>query len=184
MGAPYSRKENKGKKRLDIPTPIWVCEQLAELWLKHHNAPKAILDPSEGDGRLTRFFPPHEKVAYEIKNGTDFLSAPAHQVDLAICNPPFNLGIGRKLGSEQFLEKIIEVAGADTPIILFVPMGFRLNQRKHSKRIVRLRDEFPPITTIITLPLDVFDGVEFHNEILIFNAPELPPHLTWLPGER
>ncbi len=55
-------------------------------------------------------------------------------------------------------------------------MGFRLNQRKISKRWKWLRDNCPPITSIISLPLDIFDNVQFHSEILIFNVPKLKPH--------
>ena len=35
------------------------------------------------------------------------------------------------------------------------------------------------ITSIISLPLNVFERVEFHSEILIFGLPELKAHY-WL----
>jgi type I restriction enzyme M protein len=65
---------------------------------------------------------------------------------------------------------------------MFVPMGLRLNQRLCSARWRWLRDCGTRITSIISLPLDVFTGVEFHNEILIFNVVGLRPHY-FLPEE-
>lgn len=45
--------------------------------------------------------------------------------ELVVCNLPTNLGVGRKLRSEVFLEHIVELGGKK--IVLFVPMEFRLN---------------------------------------------------------
>ena len=33
-----------------------------------------------------------------------------------------------------------------------------------------------PITSIVTLPHDVFGSVKVHSEILLFNMPKLKPH--------
>ena len=66
-------------------------------------------------------------------------------------------------------------------------MGMSHNQRMYDKnprritinkgqRYRKMRDIYPQITTIIPLPLDVFPSVEFHNQILIFNLPELKPY--------
>jgi type I restriction enzyme M protein len=81
-----------------------------------------------------------------------------------------------------FLEHIIELFGKDIPVALFVPMGFRLNQRRKSKRWRWLRDCGAKITSIMSLPLDIFEGVEFHNEIIIYNVAGLEPHY-FLPEE-
>ena len=111
-------------------------------------------------------------------------------VDFIICNPPFNNTEenkewmkknkkGKALLPELFLEKMIDIFGEDIhmiPIVLFVPMGFRLNQRIKSKRWRKIRDQHPVITSIISLPLDIFPNVEFHNEILIYNARWLDAH--------
>lgn len=95
---------------------------------------------------------------------------------LVLCNPPFN-GYKGKLGSELWLDKIIELFGKEVPIVLFVPMGFRLNSKKNGKRWSKFTNqEYPPISNIISLPRDIFPGVEFHSEILIFNVPGLKPH--------
>lgn len=104
-------------------------------------------------------------------------------VDVVVCNPPFNYskgGTGRKLLPELFLEQIVKKFGP-VPTVLFTPMGFVLNQRKHSKRWKWLRDECSlQITGRIALPLDIFPGTQFHQEVLLFNFPELKPHY-WVP---
>lgn len=97
-------------------------------------------------------------------------------IDLVLCNPPFNGAPGKKLYPELFLQQILKYF-PQAPIVLFAPMGFRLNQRTNSKRWQWLRDNCPDIDTIISLPLDIFEGVEFHSEILIFNSPYFKPHL-------
>jgi hypothetical protein len=80
------------------------------------------------------------------------------------------------------LEHIFKLFGVEVPVVMFVPMGFRLNQRRKSKRWRWLRDCGAKITSIVSLPLDVFESVEFHAEILIFNVAELKPHY-FLPEE-
>ena len=59
---------------------------------------------------------------------------------------------------------------------MICPFGFRLNQTKKSKRWKKLRDNFPPITTIISLPVDIFDGILFHTEIICFNTDKMNSH--------
>jgi hypothetical protein len=102
--------------------------------------------------------------------------------DLVLCNSPFNGATGKRLYPEVFLEHIFKLFGQQIPVALFVPMGFRLNQRLKSKRFRWLRDCGSKITSIISLPLDVFDGVEFHSEILVFNVARLDAHY-FLPEE-
>ena len=51
----YNKKENKGQKRSDTPTPIWLCDNLHEIIAEHYK-PGIILDPCCGDGRLTNKF--------------------------------------------------------------------------------------------------------------------------------
>ncbi len=95
---------------------------------------------------------------------------------LILCNPPFN-GYGNKLGSEVWLDKIIELFGKEVPIVLFAPIGFRLNLTRNSNRWKKLSDsDYPTIDSIISLPKDIFEGVIFHSEILIFNIKGLKPH--------
>ncbi len=108
--------------------------------------------------------------------------------DLIVCNPPFNNENevnttwlkehkkGKSLLPEVFADKIFELFGYDIPLVLFTPMGMRLNQRKKSKRWKKMRDTWPEISSIVSLPLDIFPDVEFHNEILIFNIFGLKSH--------
>jgi len=170
----YNKGENKGKKPTDTPTPIWLCDFIYRLIGEDF---KIILDPCSGDNRLTNNFKNSKIINYEIKNGTDFLKEEAKiNCDLVIMNPPFNAGTGRKLSVEVFMDKILELVEKDTPIILLTPMGFRLNQRKTSKRWMKVKNYYPEITTIISLPLDAFDNTLYHSEILCFNTPFLKPH--------
>jgi len=172
----YVKKDNKGKKRSDTPTNLKVCEFIHNI-VSAKYSPNKILDPCAGDGRLTFMFNT-DTINYEIKEGTDFLKETNKiDCDFVICNPPFNLGgTGRKLSVEVFMDKILELVDKDTPIILITPMGFRLNQRINSKRWRKMRDDYPPITSIISLPIDIFEDTLFHCEILCFNCFELLPH--------
>lgn len=194
MPAPLSVKKNnytKNPKRSNVPTPQWLCHEIADLY-PHA---RRVFDPCCGDGRL--LLPFKERgvevlgmdLAPKLKGALkqDFLEqSDVIEVDLVVCNPPFNLGVGKMLGSELFLRKIQEVCvplGApleDLQIVLFCPMGFRLNQRQKSTRWRWLREQEQNglrITSIMSLPLDVFDRVEFHSEVLFFNSPHLAPHL-------
>lgn len=174
-----------------------------------------VLDPAVGGGNLlvpwfptakkligydTEFFP----VSHDIESKYTFCqqnflgcSERRQDIDLIVLNPPFNNNekikaflkekkLGKALLPELFLEKCLDLYRIDIPIVMFCPMGFRLNQRMKSDRWRELRDHYPEITSILSLPLDVFclsgKKVEFHNEVLFFNLPELPAHM-FLPEE-
>jgi hypothetical protein len=184
MASPLTVVRNdfrKKRKRSDVPTPLWLCEFIAALYPDA----ETVLDPAAGDGRLLAPFKRRGcmTIGYEIKDGRDFLAENRRLVaDLCVCNPPFNLGIGQMLGSELFLRHIHEVCGK-TQIALFAPMGFRLNQRWNSKRWMWLRENRDlEISSMLSLPLDCFEGVEFHSEVIFFNSPHLKPHY-WLPSQ-
>ena len=173
-------KNNHTKKPSDIPTPLPVCDYLYEI-LKGYD-PKVILDPCAGDKRLTKDFKNATIINYEIKDGTDFFKVCSKiNCSLVIMNPPFN-GT-RPLFPEKFLDHVLNLVGFDTPILMFAPFGFRLNNHKKSERYKKLSSIYPKITTIITLPIDIFDLKTFHTEILIFNGDKLttplPPHLMF-----
>ena len=171
----YAKQENKGRKRSDTPTPEKICDFIYDLVMKHYS-PSKILDTSAGDGRLTKRFD-CEKINYEIKQGKDFLKETNKiDCDFVIHNPPFNIGTGRKLAVEVFMDKLLELINHDTPIIMICPMGFRLNQRYTSTRWKKMRDIYPEITTIISLPLDTFDDTLYHSEIVCFNTNLFKPH--------
>lgn len=165
----YVKKDNKGKKPTDTPTPIDLCKMIYKL-VNEVYKPSKILDPCCGDKRLTHNFD-CEIINYEIKDGKDFLlETEKIDCDLVIMNPPFNLGgSGRKLAVEVFMDKVLELVDKDIPIILITPMGYRLNQRYKSKRWKNMKDNYPDITSIISLPLDCFENTLFHCEVLVYN---------------
>jgi hypothetical protein len=76
----------------------------------------------------------------------------------------------------QFLRRTVDLWGNDQPMVFFMPIGFRCNQRKTSRRNNWMRTHGPKITSIITVPVDLFEGVQFMTEILCFNLPKLLPH--------
>ena len=172
----YSVKTKKKEKRSDIPTPLVLCKYLYDI-ISPHYQPKIILDPCAGDGRLTKYFD-CEKKEYEIKEGKDFFVETLEiTCDLVLMNPPFNSGNGKTLICDLFLDKVYKLISDKTiPIIMICPFGFRLNQTKKSKRWKKLRDNFPAITTIISLPVDIFDGILFHTEIICFNTDKMNSH--------
>jgi len=102
--------------------------------------------------------------------------------DLVLSNPPFNGAPGRQLYPEVFLRHIFDLWGPKMPTVMFAPMGLLLNQRRRSTRFRWLRDCGAKITSIVSLPLDIFPDVEFHAEILIFNVTGIQPHY-FLPDE-
>ena len=154
--------------------------------------PKIILDIGIGKGSLTKPFNKSHIIGVDInpkskRHCNTFINSKFEDIEkwtykkpnLIMSNPPFNKEESRDLYPEVILRKIIELFGKRIPVVLFSPMGMRLNQRMTSKRWIWLRDKGPEITSIISLPIDIFNDVEFHNEILIFNLPRLKPHY-WL----
>lgn len=189
------------QKKASIYTPEYVSEFLYELLRPHIDKRETIFDPCVGKGSLLR---PWKRDGYKVK-GVDisFQGFPntivknyleirrgeiKDDVSLVIMNPPFNIDDttrdyirahygGRPLLPEVWFQKAIELFGMNMPIAMFTPYGFRLNQTEHSKRWRRfVENEYPEITSIVSLPKDVFDGVLFHAEVLIFNLPELKGH--------
>lgn len=147
-----------------------------------------ILDPCSGDGRLTSFFPNSPQIiSFEKKHGTDFLAHDEKiQCDLVIANPPWNENNPekrtRQLLPEVFLKKIISLVPEGTPIIALIPMGLRLNVRDKSQRLKWLSTL--QIDSVITIPLNAYDNVLFHNEGLILNAPRLRGHYSFHPDQQ
>lgn len=185
-------------KKSDIYTPKGVSQFLFDI-LNKKICPSIeptyrnytwIFDPAIGSGRLTD---PWFKDGYMV-SGCDIIKKTTKyhffikdkfenihdgifkQPDLVLCNPPFNAGCGRKLQPQVFLEHIFELFGVTVPVVLFTPMGFLMNQRKTSTRWHWLRDCGAEISSIISLPLDIFPEVQFHNLIVIFNIDGLKPH--------
>lgn len=190
----YNLKHNnyhQKPKPSNIQTPPEVSQFIFELLRDKIEKKGVILDPCCGEGSLLKPWKENDFWTYGIdmaRNSSvslarDFLNwdgiCPSfyrNEVNLVLCNPPFN-GYGNKLGSEVWLDKIIELFGKDIPIVLFVPIGFRLNLTPKSKRWLKFPNgEYPRISSIIALPKNIFEGVIFHSEILIFNLKGLKGH--------
>jgi len=167
--------------RSDIETPLALSRYLTDIVLSVMT-PKVILDPCAGDDNLTHYFANSEVIRYEIKEGLDFFDVTQVNCDLVVCNPPFNGAGGGKLFPEEFLKHIIKVVPQHTPIVFITPHGLRHNVRKTSPRLAFL--DTLNITSLITLPLDVFEDVQFHTEVLILNLPRLKSHYAYLPSKQ
>ena len=148
-----------------------------------------VLDPAIGTGRLTAPWVGSGHYVYGCDidgQGSAYCNEFCHgryedqtdmvRPDLVLCNPPFNGASGRRLYPEVFLEHTFKLFGYGTPTVMFAPMGMRLNQRRKSTRWRWLRDCGAKLTSIVSLPLDTFPGVEFHAEILIFNVKGIGSH--------
>ena len=161
MPAPLTTRRNKysdNPKKNDIKTPYSLCRFLYELLSPVvSRKKKIIIDVGCGDGRLSEMFMKHwtvlgieeRKTKCRLRNvwsRCDFLAIKDFEeshaenlkkdsVALVISNPPFNNNnTGRKLIPEVFTRKTFELLGDDVPLCMFVPMGFRLNQRLRSSR--------------------------------------------------
>jgi len=124
---------------------------------------------------------------------------------LILCNPPFNYRDGstpeevltywKGQGFEKeplyphvFLHKIFEVFGTRAKVVLFVPMGFLRNQRilkkgNFSERYQWLVDTEEQITSILTVPMNMFEGVLVHSDILFWNIQGMRPHYMYEQAE-
>jgi len=202
MSQPLNVKRNnyfENKKNSRVFTPKVISDFLFSI-VHGKLSNGIIIDPCCGECSLLKPFIKEKYITFgfdtikttfqESSNFVfkhcDFLKEkhePILEVGLIICNPPFNnMDYKRKLLPELFIKKIFESYGEDVPVILFAPMGFALNQRITSKRWRYFRDECnAEITGRIPLPLNIFNNVEFHNEILLWNLPQLKGHY-WLEG--
>ncbi len=188
------------QKNATVYTPKGVSKFLFQILHDKVDRAGTILDPCVGQGSLLTPFREagYQTVGIDIEDqgfpGTivrDFLSFSIGEVAnpaLVIANPPFNIDektkalvaktFGRRpLLPEVWLEKSIQLWGKDVPLVLFAPYGLRLNQTTKSKRWVRFSHGFyPKIRSIVSLPKNIYDGVLFHSEVLIFNVDGLEGH--------
>jgi hypothetical protein len=213
----YGKKREKTIKDCNVSTPIWLADYLSKVVLTDAGLEigvnQKVFDPCMGSGNLLA---PYENKGYrtwgvDIRGGewncveANYLkwNISWHKNDifdtaLVVQNPPFNMTHlndgarqenGRKpLLPELFLDKTWEYFGKNIPCVCIVPMGMRLNQRITSRRFRHMRDTYPDITSIISLPLDTFrlddDGQRalIHCEALLFNLPRAKPHY-FIPEE-
>lgn len=190
------------EKEATVFTPDYVSEFLYEILNSHiKKTDGIIIDPCVGQGSLLK---PWKKNGYGIK-GIDierqgfantivknYLEVQKGEIKdkiaLVIMNPPFNIDRktkqyiqehygGRPLLPEVWFSKAVALWGNDVPIVMFTPYGFRLNQTENSKRWMKfVNKEYPEITSIVSLPKDVFEGILFHSEVLVFNIQGMKGH--------
>lgn len=186
MNKVYQQTEQKDYRHY---TPVSVA-----LWLHTLLADKVcpiptILDPCVGTGRLTDPWEQAFRVGVDVEDQDadleiflrdDFLSLEewvAREPDVILCNPPFSRTPDRRrMHPELFLRKCCTLFGYHTPMAFFVPIGFRLNQHIVSSRYRWIRDSGLRISSIVALPVDLFPGVKFFSEIVLFNVDGLDPH--------
>ena len=181
-------------KPATIYTPPEVSTFLFNLVGDRIRRDKPVLDPCVGAGSLLKPFSEDgfETIGIDIEDQgypntivENYLAIPPGELpepSLVIMNPPFNIDektkayvrkhyAGRPLLPEIWLQKALELFDIDVPIILFTPYGLRLNQMLTSRRWRKfISGEYPEIQTIVSLPKDIFSGILFHSEILIFNV--------------
>ncbi len=186
------------QKKATIYTPAPVAQFVYNIVSTQIPKNSLVFDPAVGAGALLEPFTEYRVLGVDIEyQGFDntiiknFLQMKKQEMEmpaLVICNPPFNIDIktkqyikqnytGRPLLPEVWLQKIIELFGKDIPLVLFAPYGFRLNQQCNSRRWQRFaNNEYPEISSIISLPKNIFENILFHSEILIFNVNGLKGH--------
>ncbi|URM53027.1 N-6 DNA methylase [Mycoplasma sp. SG1] len=187
-------------KNATVYTPDFVSNFIYEILKNSIDKNKVIFDPCVGKGSLLNPWIKNNYKSYGVDIiNTDFKNVLIKNyldvekndlpknIGLVIMNPPFNLDheikstISKKYGRkpllpEVWLMKTLELFDKNIPIVLFTPYGLRLNLTMTSKRWIKFINEYPQISSIVSLPKNVFEGVLFHSEILIFNIKNIKPH--------
>lgn len=169
-----------------VETPTHVCQFIKNTI--EHLQPNYVLDPACGTGNLLIPWIGRKLVGMEANptgpvpaciklHKIDFLKQTWwDQPDLILCNPPWSRQVNDRTSSpDRFIRQIVNLFDNKIPIVYLVPMGFRLNQSCASKRWRWLRKNLE-ITSIISMPLDVYPDTKFHNEIILFNIKGVKPH--------
>ncbi len=191
----------KEQKESTIYTPPALSHFIYDILKDKITKDMVILDPCVGGGNLIKPFVDNQYQCigvdpfyqgFENTIVKNYLETTIEDYPIKpsciMMNPPFNIDEktkeyiknnygGRPLLTELWLQKTIELFGKDIPILLITPYGFRLNLTMKSKRYKRFLDgTYPDITSIISLPKNIFEGVLFHTEIYIFNVNGIKPH--------
>ena len=197
----------RAQKGATVYTPPGVSRFIFDLVGPKIDRRKCVLDPCVGAGSLLAPFKENgfatlgvdiEEQGFPGTRVADYLAVKKGQLaepSLVIMNPPFNIDEktrasikarygGRPLLPEVWLQKAIELFGKEVPMVLFTPYGLRLNQCAHSRRWQKfVSGAYPEISAIISLPKNIFDGILFHSEILIFNIRGLKGHYFYDSGD-
>ena len=199
----------KNEKTATVCTPDYVSDFLFSILAPEIEKDGLVVDPCVGAGALLK---PWKKRGYRtigidierqgypgtiVKNYLEVVHGELEgKPSLVIMNPPFNIDGktkdyikahygGRPLLPEIWFQKALELFGTGVPIAMFTPYGFRLNQSESSSRWRKfIEGSYPEITSIVSLPKDVFYPILFHSEVLIFNIPKLKAHYFVQYGEK
>jgi hypothetical protein len=148
-------------------TPPSLCQWIFERLVEADVRPKTVLDPCAGRGHLTRPFGSGvEVIDYEITLDRDFFEAKKVACDLVICNPPWQDAL-------RWLQKIVEVAGSQTPIVFICPVLFFIGYKTAPCRQYLESPTAPVLNHITPLPSDTFVKVYCPGAILWMNLPEV-----------
>jgi len=193
------------QKRSTIYTPQRLSQFLFDLVKDKIEPTGLVLDPCVGGGSLLAPFAAADfrTIGIDItdqgwpdthlRNYLDVQPGDYPTPALVIANPPFNVEAktkmimkaeygARPLLPEVWLKKTVSLFGGDVPMVMFAPYVLRLNQTINSRRWQAfLTGAFPPISSILSLPKDIYQDVLFHSEVLFFNIPGLKPH-DFFPG--
>jgi len=184
---------NKQEKNSTVFTPEELSHYLYKLVTNEYDF-KTIFDPCIGaNGGMTKYYYEngYEVVGADIvEEGVNhchtFFNQDIHnsnipneiKPDLIIMNPPFSgNGKGKNLlYPHLFLKTMFDKFGKDIPLVMITGDNFLNNNGIQSKRLKYISDASFEITSIMTLPLDLFQGVEFNTQVLFFNMPKLKAH--------
>jgi len=186
------------------PTTVYTPHRTSSFLfsiLKPHIRKGLIIDPCVGRGSLVM---PFMNAGYDVlgidieeqgfrgkflhRNYLEIKKGELPSPVLVIMNPPFNIDqktreyiqthySARPLLPEVWLIKAIELFGREIPIVMFTPYGFRLNLTEKSKRWTNfIGGVYPEITSIISLPKNLFENTLFHSEVIVFNVYGMKGH--------
>jgi len=189
-------KKDKKEKNSTVYTPELLSKELYNIVTNTYKDFKTILDPCIGLGGMTKYYfeNGYNIVGADIEPGgeeycnTFYLQDIKEGVypedlkpDLIIMNVPFN-GNGRGknlLFPHLFLKTMFDRFGEDIPLVMITGDNFLNNNTLHSKRLKYISDGNFEITSIMTLPLNVFENIKFNAQVLFFNMPKLKPYYIY-----
>ena len=185
-------KQDKQIKNSTVFTPKKLSKYIHNIVNKEYES-KIVYDPCIGvSGGMTNIFRENGSFIY----GSDIdkkseevcdiffhqdikeLDLPDFKPDLIVMNPPFN-GNGRGknlLFPHLFLKTIFDKFGEDQKVIMITGDNFLNNNSINSKRLEYISNGKFDITSIMTLPLDIFENIRFNTQVLFFNMPKLKPY--------
>ena len=185
-------KTDKQEKNSTVFTPNLLSKHIFNIVSKEYDF-KSLFDPCIGvNGGMTKHFKDSGVYIYgaDIEKGAEKVCDTYFHQDikasdipmnvkpeLIIFNPPFN-GNGRGknlLFPHLFLKTMFNRFGEDIPLVMITGDNFLNNNRKDSKRLKYISESNFEITSIMTLPLNIFDGILFNSQVLFFNMHRLKP---------